>query len=221
MYMDKLKISFLLNTIILMLVIVFSIFMFAGVKFMADNTLLEASWLEMFKFYTVDSNIFMGVVSFIFIIFYIRFIHHKIKEIPRYVYFLKFMGTSGIMLTFIVTALFLVPQYGFYAMYSNNNLFFHLIIPVISFISYVFFERYDNKYRYAFIGLIPMFLYSIYYISNILIHLEGNKNIYLYDFYGFLQGDISHIYIVIPCIYLFSYVISILLIFLNKKFVRE
>ena len=191
--------------------------MFTGVKFMPDETLLELTKMEMFKFYTVDSNILMGIMSLIMVIYERKLLKKGIKEIPQSIYLLKLIGTSAITLTFIVTLFFLAPQYGFYAMYNNNNLFFHLIIPLLSIITYVFFESHDNKYSYAFLGIIPMFIYSLYYSSMILIHLNDGGLTFKYDFYGFLQGNINNIYVVIPVIYLFSYLISITLIFLNKK----
>ena len=215
--MKKTKVSFVLNIIIVILVIIISIFMFTGFKFMPDETVLELTKMEMFKFYTVDSNILMGIVALIMVIYEKKLLKKEIKEIPKRVYLLKFIGTSAITLTFIVTLFFLAPQYGFYAMYNNNNLFFHLIIPVLSIITYVFYENHENKYSDAWLGIIPMFIYSLYYISMILIHLNDGGLTFKYDFYGFLRGNINNIYIVIPVIYLFTYLISIILIFLNKK----
>ena len=184
---------------------------------MPAKTLLEASKVEMFKFYTVDSNILMGIISLIISIYEIKLFKSTIKEIPKIVYILKFIATSGIALTFLVTLAFLGPQYGMYAMYNNSNLFLHLIIPLLAIISYIFFEKYDNKYKYGVLGVIPMFIYSIYYTSQVLIHLNDGGLTFKYDFYGFLNGNLNNIYVVIPIIYLFAYIISLLLILLNKK----
>ena len=137
--------------------------------------------------------------------------------IPKRIYILKFIATSAITLTFVTTLFFLAPQYGLYAMYNNNNLFFHLIVPLLALISYIFFEKHENEYKYAYLGIIPMFIYSIYYTLMILINLNNGGLTFKYDFYGFLQGNINNIYIVLPVIYLISYLISILLIKLNKK----
>lgn len=215
--MKNIKRSFVLNIIIVILVIIISIFMFTGFKFMPDETLLELTKMEMFKFYTVDSNILMGIMALIMVIYERKLLKKEIKEIPKFVYLLKFIGTSAITLTFVVTLFFLSPQYGFYAMYNNSNLFFHLVIPVLSIITYVIYEKHDTKYSYAVLGIIPMFIYSIYYASMILIHLNDGGLTFKYDFYGFLRGNINNIYIVLPVIYLFSYLISITILFLNKK----
>ena len=215
--MKKIKTSLVLNIIIVLLVTVGSIFMFTGIKFMPDNTLLESSKIGMFKFYTVDSNILVGISSLLLIAYEVKYLKNKITEIPQVIYILKFVGTAAITLTFLTTALFLVPQYGLYAMYSNNNLFFHLIVPLLAIVSYVLFENHDSKYTHAIYGIVPMFLYCIYYTSMICLNLDNGGLTYKYDFYGFLRGNINNIFIVIPTIFLVSYMISIVLIFLNKK----
>ena len=213
----KYKISLIINIVILVLVTLACVSMFIGFKFMPDKTLLETTKMEMFKFFTVDSNIIMGMASLILIIYDIKYIKGKIKDIPNIIYILKFISTSAITLTFITTAFFLAPKYGFYAMYNNNNLFFHLIIPVLSIVSYVFFEGHISKYRHALLGIIPMLLYSIYYTSMIFFHINNGEIDYNYDFYGFLQGDINNAFTVIPVIYLFSYIIAFILLLLNNK----
>lgn len=215
--MKKIKVSLILNILIVILVTLGSIFMFTGFTFMPSKTLLEANKIEMFKFYTVDSNILMGLISLLFIIYEINLLNKKVDIIPKRIYILKFIATSAITLTFVTTLFFLAPQYGLYAMYNNNNLFFHLIVPLLALISYIFFEKHENEYKYAYLGIIPMFIYSIYYTLMILINLNNGGLTFKYDFYGFLQGNINNIYIVLPVIYLISYLISILLIKLNKK----
>ena len=219
--MKYLKPSLIINSIIVILVTIATVFMFTGFKFMPDGSLLEASNMNMFRFYTVDSNILVGIVSLILIIFEVRLKKEKIKEIPKWVYNLKLMGVAGITLTFLVTLVFLSPMYGFYAMYNNSNLFYHLIIPILSLISYICFENYDNKYRYALLGMIPMFIYSIYYTTEIFLHLENGKPTWEYDFYGFLQGNMMNIFITIPVIFAGTYVLSLIIVILNKKVLNK
>lgn len=215
--MKKIKISLVINIIIALLVLMSCIFMFFSIRFMSEKNLLDASGATMFKFYTIDSNILMGLASLIFAIYEIRLLKNKIKEIPLCIYVLKFIATAGITLTFAVTALFLVPQFGFYPLYNNSNLFLHLIIPLLAIITYIFFEKYNNRYKYTVLGIIPMLLYSIYYSAMILTHIDSGGLTYKYDFYGFLRGDVTNIYYVVPIIYIFTLGLSYVLILLNKK----
>ncbi len=215
--MKKLKMSLILNILITTLVSLGSIFMFTGFRFMPSNASLDSSKIEMFKYFTVDSNILVGIISLILLIYEIKVLNKKISSIPNFIYVLKLIGTSAVTLTFLVTATFLVPQYGVYNLYSNTNLFFHLIVPLLAILSYILFEKHDNKNKYAFLGIIPMFFYSIYYTLMILINLDNGGLTYKYDFYGFLQGNINNIFIVIPAIYLIMYFISLVIIVLNRK----
>lgn len=214
--MKKIRISLVLNIIIVLLVILGSIFMFTGFKFMPSNSKLEAGSIEMFRYFTVDSNILAGIVSLVMIIYEIKLLNNKISTIPDTIYILKFISTSAVSLTFLTTAIFLTPQYGIYNLYSNTNLFFHLIVPLLAIISYISLENHNSKYKYAILGIIPMFIYSIYYVSMIIVNLNNGGLTYKYDFYGFLRGNINNAYMVLPIMYLVTYLISLTLIKLNK-----
>lgn len=215
--MKKVKISFIMNLLIFILVVIGCICMFCGIKFMpASSLILANSKLEMFKYYTVDSNIFVGLVSLILLIYESRYLNNK-KFIPRWVYVLKFISTASITLTFVTTLVFLTPQYGFYEMYNNSNLFFHLIVPLLAIISYVFFEKYDNEYIDSFFGVVPMMIYSIYYIYNIVSHLSNGGLSVKYDFYGFLFGNINNAFIVVPLVITITYFMGFMLLFSNKN----
>ena len=143
--MDKYKISLILNIIIVIMVIGASIMMFTGFRFMPGEIILESNKLGMFKFFTVDSNLFMGIISLLFAIFEIRLLKDNIHEIPRYMYILKLMATTSVTLTFLVVFTYLGPLVGnIYLMILNSNLFFHLLVPVFSLITFIFFEK-NNK----------------------------------------------------------------------------
>ena len=62
-----------------------------------------------------------------------------------------------------------------------------------------------------------MILYSIFYTINVLIHLEAGKPTTIYDWYGFVQGGIGTIAIVLPVMLISTYAISYLLWYFNKK----
>ena len=57
--MKKSKISLILNILIVAFVVLGTVFMFTGIKFMPSNDSLVSTKIEMFKYFTVDSNIFM------------------------------------------------------------------------------------------------------------------------------------------------------------------
>ena len=218
--MKDVKISLVLNIIIVILVTLGSIFMISGFNFMAEEIPLIATKVEALKYYTVDSNILMGVISFIFIIYEILLLKNKIKEIPRFVYFLKLLATAGVTLTFLITAIFLAPfsTYSFFAFYQNSNLFFHFIIPILSIISFIFFESTNKiKFKDTILAILSMIIYAVFYIINALTHVENGKVSLDYDWYGFLRNGVNSIIYVIPVMLLITYAISLTLWESNKK----
>lgn len=212
----KLKISFVLNILISIFVIIATVFMLTGFRFMNGEKILSNSHLESFKYFTVDSNILMGTASLIFLIF----LKNKNNDIPKGVYILKYVATVAITLTFATTVFYLAPtsQYGFFSFFTNSNLFFHFIIPMLSIITFVFFEN-TNKisFKDTFFGLIPMSIYSIFYATNVLTHLENGKALPLYDWYGFLKNGANSTIFVIIVMIAITYLICVSLYYLNKK----
>ena len=217
--MKNIKKSLIMNIIIALLVLIGCIFMFTGYRFMTNTVLLDYDNITMFQYFTVDSNILVGIASLILIVYELLLINKKIKEIPSIIYLIKGSGVVSVTLTFLVTLFFLAPssRYGFLSLYMNTNLFFHLIVPILSIISFVFYEKFDNNKLNPFYGTIPMILYSIFYIINILLHTNGSTVSYEYDFYGFLGGNIYNSIIVLPIIFIITYIISYIILKLNKK----
>lgn len=220
--MKKLKVSFILNIIIFVLVVIATIMMFCGIRFTTNDIALEATKLSMFKYYTVDSNIFAGLGSLTLLIYQYLLMKKKIKKIPNAVYIFKHMGVIGVSLTFITTLLFLGPTIptGFFSLYTNSNFFFHLVIPIVCFVSFCFFDKFEQKKSYTLYSLIPTFIYSIFYFGNIIMHITDGLVDIKYDFYGFLNGKFINVIYVLPIMFAITYLISLGLLKLNNKMLK-
>ena len=217
----RIKISIILNILIVVMVFIASIIMFTGFKFMNGNDIvLESTKLGMFKFFTVDSNILMGIVALLFLISEVKLIKGVIKDIPKYLYILKYVGTVSVMITFSTVFLYLghIVDGGLYSMIMNSNLFFHLLIPITSLITFCLFER-SNKleFRDSFYGLIPMGVYGVYYLSNVLIHMDGGVVSFKYDWYWFAQNGTIGIISVLLIMFIGTYILSLLVWRFNKN----
>lgn len=212
------KRALILNSVIFILVFISTVMMFTGFKFMeSPDIVYVASRIEIFKFYTVDSNLFMGIVSLIFVI-YIAFSHKK--SIPRFLYILKLSATAGVFLTFLTTTIYLAPKakYGYFSLFTNSNLFFHFIVPVISVVTFLFFEKNNKlKIRDCLLALIPTLIYALVYLFNIIIHLENGKIVPECDFYGFARGGFVSIFIVFSFMMLISFLICLFLWKVNGR----
>ena len=216
----KLKISLVLNIIIFIFTLLAIIMMFTGIKFSNGyEPVLETTKLGMFKFFTVDSNLFMGIISLIFVIFEILILKGKKIKISTELYILKLMSTTAVGLTFFVVFIYLGPisKGGILSMLRNSNLFLHLIIPVLSIITFVFFEKNNKlKFRDTFWGLVPTLLYAIFYLVNVIIHMQNWKVSPIYDWYWFVQNGVWTALIVAPIIIIITYGISLVLWKFNK-----
>ena len=215
----KLKISMLLNLIIVILTVIGTYYMLNGIEFMGHEDNLSATKIEMFRFYTVDSNVLMGIVSLLFLISEIQILRCKKEKISRLLYILKLIGTVGTSLTFLTVVLYLGPisKNGMLSMFLNANLFFHLITPVLSIITFIFFEKTSKlDFKCTFLGIIPMFIYGIVYTTNVLIHANNGKIDPIYDWYHFVQGGMYQLLFVIPIMFIVTYIISFMLWKLNK-----
>ena len=217
----KVKISLVLNFLIVIFTLFATIAMFTGFKFMHGyDVVLQSTKLGMLRFFTVQSNIFMAIIALVFAVLEIRFLKGKINEIPTKAYVLKLMSTTAVGLTFLVVFAYLGPitEYGIIAMIMNSNLFFHLITPLLSIFTLVVFERTSMiKFKYTFWGILPTFLYAIYYLINIFIHMQDGKVSPVYDWYWFVQNGVWTAIIVVPLMLLITYIITLILWKINKK----
>lgn len=214
------KISIVINIITFILTIVAAIIMYTGFKFMGNDLPLETSSIGMLRFFTVQSNLFMGLMSLIFAIKEITILKNDKKEISTFLYILKLMASVAVGVTFTTVVVYLGPMSpgGLISMFKNSNLFFHLIIPVMGMANFAVFEKTNKlKFKYSFYGLVPTILYAIFYLTNVIVHMENGKVSPIYDWYWFAQGGISQICIVVPIMMFATCLISIALWKFNKK----
>ena len=153
----------------------------------AEEGALQSSGLENFKFYTVLSNVFCGIVALIYLICIFA------KKGTGKMAALKLAAVCGVAITFAVVAFMFGPIYGFANFYKRGNLFFHLLLPVTAMAEFIFVKRKKISFRYTVFAAIPTLLYAIGYLLNILINGIGGPWPDTNDFYGFLglPGSVS------------------------------
>lgn len=169
--------------IILNLIIV--IFTVIGIILMltskAEEGALQSSGFENFKFYTVLTNVFCGIVASVFLVFKL------LKKDTEKIRALKLAAVVGVAITFAVVAFMFGPLYGFLQFYKRGNLYFHLLLPVTAMIEFIVVRRKKMPFRYAVFAAVPTLIYAIGYLLNILINGIGGAWPDTNDFYGFLN----------------------------------
>lgn len=152
---------------VIALVVLWSIYLL--VKWNIDNPVATSGWGNL-KYFTVQSNILMGLVSLANCI--------RGKEYP----YLTFAGTVSVALTALIVIIFLGPLFGFAIMYVGFNLYMHAIVPALAIIRFIVFRTGDKiEKNKIWTGVIPMFVYGIGYVANILINGLSRYT----DWYGF------------------------------------
>ena len=217
----KIKIAFALNVIIVLMTIAAFIMMFTGFKFMnGPETNIASSTVGRFRFFTIDSNLLMGIAALLFSIQQWKVIKGKRRRIDIRFYVYKLMATCSVGLTFIITFFYLsqITPNGFFSMYMNQNLFFHGLIPLVSMINFILFEKTSQlRIRHTFLAIVPVILYATYYVTNILVHAENNYVSPEYDWYWFVQNGVLKMIVVVPMIFVVTYFIGFSLLRLNKR----
>lgn len=217
----NIKISLAFNILIVIMTIFALSVALSGFKFMHGyEKRAELTGVQAFGYFTVQSNVFMAIVALFFAIKEIKLLKGKITKIPFKYYILKMIAVTAVGLTFVVVFIIfsILLKNGLLSLLKNGNLFFHFIIPVTSILNFIVFEKTEDiKYKHIFYGLIPTFLYEIFYTINVLLNMKDGKVSPAHDWYYFTQNGLI-IAISIPFIMLgITYIIALIVWRLNKK----
>ena len=217
--MKKIIISIIFNSIIFSLMVLGLIMAFTGLKFDLSFG-PKPTFGNVMKYFTVQSNIFMGIMSLLFVINAILYLKKNI-EMNKIVFIIKYVSTVCVAITFSTVVFILTPIFyrdNIFGLFYDGNFLFHLVIPVLSIITFLFFEnRNDIKIKITFTGMIPFIIYTIFYLIAALLHMENGKIVDGYDWYGFLYNGIPIFILLSFVMVILSYFISFILYFLNKK----
>ena len=182
---------------------------------------------NLFLFYTNDSNILCLLSAILYVLFKIIY---KEKDLPFVILIIRYMASACLCLTFLTVVFYLavfdaLGSSNFINAYFNSLLlylgkdsflYYHLLCPIISFISFSFFEgdRRLNKKKTIYYAILPTLLYAIILvILNINGIVEGP--------YPFLMINNQEIYISIisfVVIFVIDYICARFILLLNQKY---
>ena len=116
--------------------------------------------IKVFCFYTENSNYFALIVSFVFCISYL----FNKTTIKTWLIAIRFISTVCLTITLIIVLCVLVPMYpsNFVLwMFKTSNLYQHLLCPVLSIVSFLWFEpKIRLKKNIIIFALIPTIIYG-------------------------------------------------------------
>ncbi len=215
--------------------LIFNAFLFATVlvcfilKFNNTNSVagyISSGW-GIFKFFTNLANVFLGLVSFLSLVFILINIIKKKEEFPTWLMILKLMATVSCFIVFLIVVFFLVPevkkvgQSGL-ILFSGANLFYHGLVPLLSAISFIFVEVNGRlRLRYTPFALLPVILYAVFYLLNIefkWIAAYDTNQVAYYDWYRLLSGNALRDVFAVIFLFIGAYLLSLLFYGLNLYF---
>ncbi len=212
------RIAFILNLLLIVFVGIGIYYMFLSKD--ASGGVLSAEGIYNLKYYTVLSNVFCGAVAIAKPLY--EFVTKKAFPI-----FWKLAAAAEVALTFLIVAAFLQPLYPNLNMYERGNLWFHLLCPLTAMAEFLLLTpRTANgeKTRIPMKATLPAavvtLLYGIFYLVRIAIEGIGewpDSN----DFYGFLNWGLPVGLIIFAVIILISWLLALLLRFLNHLLNRK
>ena len=215
--MNDLKKAYILNLSLFVLEVFAIGWMMSGLS----GGVLSARRLATLKYFTVDSNILLGIAALIAAINQRKVLRGEKSGVSLPTLILKLSGTFGGTLTMLVTIFFLGPTlgrtYGFFSLFEKSNFFLHLVNPVLGIVTFLCFERSSRiAFRHTFTAIIPLVLYAVYYVAVTLSHTVNGVAAKGYDWYGFFFLGVKSAYIVLPVIIVISWLISFALWKLNR-----
>lgn len=196
--MKRVKISLILNLINVAFILFAIIAMMTGFYFMGDKTALSLEGYSAFQFFTFDSNLLAGIISLIYSIYLILLLKGKIDEIPKVIHIVKYLATVAVSLTMVTVVFYLAPfaSSSYFILFTNSNLFFHLISPLLAIITFIWFDKYMKMgKKVCLLSALPTVFYGIYYYIVVLTHMENGVVDVKYDWYTFAQGGVASIII--------------------------
>ena len=215
--MNDLKKAYILNLCLFVLEVFAIGWMMSGLS----GGVLSARKLATLKYFTVDSNILLGIAALIAAIDQRKVLRGEKSGVSLPTLILKLSGTFGGTLTMLVTIFFLGPTlgrtYGFFSLFEKSNFFLHLVNPVLGIVTFLCFESSSRiAFRHTFTAIIPLVLYAVYYVIVTLSHTVNGVVAKGYDWYGFFFLGVKSAYIVLPVIIVISWLISFALWKLNR-----
>jgi hypothetical protein len=189
--------SILINVIIPVFSVIAWMWILTGA---VDSGDLAHKGVGSLKYFTVLSNLFSGVVSLIHLIVCLAG-----SVMPGWLVTLKLVAAAAVMLTFLVTAVLLVPQYGWKSLYRGGNFWLHLVLPLLAAVDCCLFVPVSEvPLRMTLWAMVPTAIYAVFYLGRVFMHgaRPGDSE---YDFYNFLRWGVSMVPAVVAAMLLVTW----------------
>ena len=118
-----------------------------------DVQKMGKTYVDVFKYYTTLSNLFLFITAILTVTFKFREIFLKNKPMPKWISILKLCATAATTVTMVTVICVLTPgailkptdEFDVAFLYSGSNCIFHVVSPIIAILSFILFETNRNN----------------------------------------------------------------------------
>ncbi len=132
-------------------------------------------------YFTVDSNLLAAAASLAAAVGALRRLKDPDRPLSRVLGVFKLAATASVGLTFLTILIWLGPPAGYEGLFSNVQLYLHLIVPLLAILSYVFLDRHEPlPFPASLFAVLPTALYGAVYLTNVVFtrHWKDFYNLY-------------------------------------------
>lgn len=163
-----------------------------------------------FIFFTTDANAIAAIASGLVIICDVKILLGRRTTVARAFTLLKYAGLVSLMLTFFVVLFLLIPIYGIAMQWGGKGFYNHLMSPLLTFISFVFFDPHTKiRMKDMLFSMLPMLIYGVVYFLQVVVF----KN--WIDFYALNSGGLW--FLIMPLVIGVTYLMSLFVRFIRNN----
>lgn len=149
-----------------------------GIIFTAQSSAFMGGG-SVFFFFTVQSNIFIIVMSLLFLVNDVMLLVNKKSFVNQTLLLIKYVATVAITITFIVFFTLLAPLMGVDYLLSFNNFSLHAIVPILAIVDFILFDTDINlTYKNSLLATIAPISYVVFVYIGAIFKLQYGKNLY-------------------------------------------
>lgn len=141
---------------------------------------------DLFEWFTIDSNFITGIATLMILPYTIEGISKKRLTYPKWLLLIHYSGAICTTVTFAF-ALGILSWYDSSVAFGNENIFLHIVCPILVLISFFMVESERRLTRRdTLIGLVPFTIYAFLYLFHVVVlkvwndHYQLNARIPFY-----------------------------------------
>lgn len=134
-------------------------------------------------YYTINSNIFVGITSFIGVISSAMCLTRREDKVSKLALVLKFSGVAVVTLTFITVCFWLMTgTFEAASLVNDFNIFLHFLTPILALVTFILFDHYTKRLKYidVLLAYIPTLIYTVIYVLLVAAFNKQEYNVYLF-----------------------------------------